>query len=209
MGTKRGRVLIRQTRIKRDSETTSLQPSTDVDFLEFGHRAHPKIERHASEPAPTNDIESCTPHFLNVPSTPYLMKQHSYPILLPSQSGSSNSELVSSHYTLHRQLSYPSTTLDAATTMLVPATVSSGSVVSTTGNNMSTSITHLIERTYKTEQVELDETKTTHDISPTIVLVTDPLDQVTEVLPSIRVKGEELQRSMSTPHVNIHIFLLL
>nr|XP_017029716.1 longitudinals lacking protein, isoforms A/B/D/L [Drosophila kikkawai] len=156
MGTKRNRVLTRQPRVKRDSDsissTNQISPDTAATTLDFdpfnaagaatsvtardysttgSHHLHqhqppahqqqhhhhhlltvpPRIERHASEPAPS--LGSTTPHLLSVPSsTPYLIKQHSDP-LLPRQStlhiaGSSSGITGTNPYApLHRQYSHP------------------------------------------------------------------------------------------------------
>lgn len=155
MGTKRNRVLTRQPRVKRDSDsissTNQISPDTAATTLDFdpfnaagatsatardysttgSHHLHhqsavhhhhhlltvpPRIERHASEPAPS--LAPSTPHLLSVPSsTPYLIKQHSDP-LLPRQSalhmagsgsGSSSAMATGSNpfAPLHRQYSHP------------------------------------------------------------------------------------------------------
>ncbi|KAI8039111.1 hypothetical protein M5D96_007828 [Drosophila gunungcola] len=158
MGTKRNRVLTRQPRVKRDSDsissTNQISPDTAATTLDFdpfnaagaassvtardysttgashhlhhqptvhGHHGHhhllavpPRIERHASEPAPS--LGPSTPHLLSVPSsTPYLIKQHSDP-LLPRQSalhmaGGSGSGMTATGSNpfapLHRQYSHP------------------------------------------------------------------------------------------------------
>lgn len=146
MGTKRNRVLTRQPRVKRDSDslssTNQISPDTAATTLDFDpfnaagtttvtardysthhhhqaqhhhHHHHlltvpPRIERHASEPAPS--LTSGSPHLLSVPpSTPYLIKQHSDP-LLPRQHSlhatSSGSITGSNPFApLHRQYSHP------------------------------------------------------------------------------------------------------
>ncbi|XP_034121637.1 longitudinals lacking protein, isoforms N/O/W/X/Y isoform X2 [Drosophila guanche] len=161
MGTKRNRVLTRQPRVKRDSDslssTNQISPDTAATTLDFdpfnaagatsatardysttgSHHLHhhqqqqqqqqqhhhqpphhhhhlltvpTRIERHASEPAPS--LGPSTPHLLSVPSsTPYLIKQHSDP-LLPRQAAlhSASGSLVGStnpFAPLHRQYSHP------------------------------------------------------------------------------------------------------
>ncbi|XP_015043793.2 longitudinals lacking protein, isoforms N/O/W/X/Y isoform X1 [Drosophila pseudoobscura] len=163
MGTKRNRVLTRQPRVKRDSDsissTNQISPETAATTLDFdpfnaagatsatardysttgSHHLHhqhshpnphqqqhhhhqappqhhhlltvpPRIERHASEPAPS--LGPSTPHLLSVPSsTPYLIKQHSDP-LLPRQSAlhSATGNLAGGtnpFAPLHRQYSHP------------------------------------------------------------------------------------------------------
>ncbi|KAH8345953.1 hypothetical protein KR067_010223 [Drosophila pandora] len=170
MGTKRNRVLTRQPRVKRDSDsissTNQISPDTAATTLDFdpfnaagattvtardysttgshhlhhpphqGHHHHhqhlltvpPRIERHASEPAPSLGSSSSspsTPHLLSVPSsTPYLIKQHSDP-LLPRQSAlqsvGSTSGLTGSNpfAPLHRQYSHP---LSGSSASYVPPT---------------------------------------------------------------------------------------
>lgn len=144
MGSKRNRVLTRQPRVKRDSDslssTNQISPDTAATTLDFDpfnaagtttaiardysthhhhqaqHQHHhlltvpPRIERHASEPAPS--LASPTPHLLSVPaSTPYLIKQHSDP-LLPRQhslhaTGTAGITGSNPFAPLHRQYSHP------------------------------------------------------------------------------------------------------
>lgn len=103
MGSKRGRLLIRQPRIKKDIDTGVTQ-SADLDTPEATVYSTlltvPRMERHASEPTPAHTVSS--PGLLAVPTSSLLIKQHSHP-LLPSQS----SPPSSSSYTLQRQLSHP------------------------------------------------------------------------------------------------------
>ena len=147
MGTKRNRVLTRQPRVKRDSDSLSStqispEPTTgsSLDFEQLTptqtlytsavhglhhmsthhHLGHhlltvpPRIERHSSEPAPS--LSPSSPHLLSVPqTTPYLVKQHSDP-LLPSQHSahlssntSGNGNLTNPFAPLHRQYSHPLT----------------------------------------------------------------------------------------------------
>uniref|UniRef100_A0A0K8VR52 Protein tramtrack, beta isoform n=1 Tax=Bactrocera latifrons TaxID=174628 RepID=A0A0K8VR52_BACLA len=149
MGTKRNRVLTRQPRVKRDSDSLSnAQASPEpnqgscVDFEPFSnspgshsnyiaahalqlhtHPSHhhlltvpPRIERHSSEPAPS--LTPSSPHLLSVPqSTPFLMKQHSDPLLPTQHSLSGAGALIVSggggiggtnpFAPLHRQYSHP------------------------------------------------------------------------------------------------------
>ncbi|XP_075163403.1 BTB-protein-VII isoform X1 [Haematobia irritans] len=154
MGTKRNRVLTRQPRVKRDSDSLSNsqispEPSTSsLDFEPFTstthtmystgthhqlsasshhhqHQSHshahhllsvpPRIERHSSEPA--RSISPSSSHLLSVPqSTPYLIKQHSDPLLPSQHSGhlssgtgasTSTSNLSNPFAPLHRQYSHP------------------------------------------------------------------------------------------------------
>ncbi|KAK9891493.1 hypothetical protein WA026_014730 [Henosepilachna vigintioctopunctata] len=83
MGTKRGRFLMRQQRVKRENE--GAQPS-DNDFLSGQYLTVPPIrmERQCSDPLPTTSPPPG--NLLAIPGS-VLMKQHSHPLLL-SQSRS-------------------------------------------------------------------------------------------------------------------------
>ncbi|CAB3387744.1 Hypothetical predicted protein [Cloeon dipterum] len=82
---KRGRLLIRQPRLKKETDPLSFesdpedldspQPSTSQHYLQVPHL---KVERQTSEPLPAKSS------LLQVPTPAYLPKQHSQP-LLPSQ----------------------------------------------------------------------------------------------------------------------------
>lgn len=219
MGTKRGRLLIRQPRVKRDSDTMNQSPETDYDHLAFSHRLlsvpHQKIERHASEPSPnyiqqfSSSSTSSSSHLLSVPQTPYLVKQHSHPLLLPSQS-------TETHYTLHRQLSYP---ISSDNSQLITMT-SSPPIITSTCVPASTlppevltpastiAVSHFAtDRIIKDEpQHQLNEPITkSRAASPTIVTVAvvTPTPTSDNALPTIRIKGEELQRSISSPQVSV------
>ncbi|EDV96122.1 GH15391 [Drosophila grimshawi] len=152
MGSKRNRVLTRQPRVKRDSDslssTNQISPDTAATTLDFDpfnaagtttaiardysthhhhqaqqqqhhhhhspHHPHlltvpPRIERHASEPAPSL-ASPPTPHLLSVPSsTPYLIKQHSDPLLPRQHSLHSTGSITGTNpfAPLHRQYSHP------------------------------------------------------------------------------------------------------
>lgn len=222
MGPKRGRLLIRQPRVKRDSDPFNPQsPEPDAGLESpstFTQRLltvpHPKIERHASEPAPNMTISSS--HLLPVPQTPFLVKQHSHPLLLQS------TDIPPAHFTLQRQLSYPTTTdnsillpLTTSSPVLSPPTIQPASL---SVSMSATSVTQYIERTLKIEDVRDDSMSTaskSRAVSPAIVVVSEPTlavshEQVASgvpipgatLMPSIRVKGEELQRSISSPQVS-------
>ncbi|CAG9770984.1 unnamed protein product [Ceutorhynchus assimilis] len=81
MGTKRGRFLMRQPRIKRESDSSQLSDNDSPSFhyLSVPHSA--RVERQHSDPLPT--ISPPPGNLLTVPGA-VLMKQHSHP-LLPSQ----------------------------------------------------------------------------------------------------------------------------
>lgn len=159
-------------------------------------------------------------HLLSVPgaagnssNTPYLVKQHSHPLLLTSHSsldsGSSHHPLHHPHHYLHRQLSFPSENL------LVPISASSSSL----GLSTLTTVTTGVSPPPPPQQSHHQDVAM-RAISPTIVVVSDsspaapppassssqppPLipSVSTESFPSIRIKGEELQRSMSSPLVS-------
>ncbi|KAF5304102.1 hypothetical protein FQA39_LY01887 [Lamprigera yunnana] len=80
MGTKRGRFLMRQPRIKRESDSSQ---NPDSDPLSLQNLLSPslRIERQISDPLPT--ISPPPGNHLTVPGTG-LVKQHSHP-LLPSE----------------------------------------------------------------------------------------------------------------------------
>lgn len=118
MGSKRGRLLIRQSKIRKDVEqgscpVTSAQ-SADLDTPEATVYSQcllsvPRIERHASEPTPSHSSSGMSsPGLLAVPTSSLLIKQHSHP-LLPSQSSHSPPLPAQSagSFTLQRQLSHP------------------------------------------------------------------------------------------------------
>jgi hypothetical protein len=108
MGSKRGRLLIRQQRIKKDNEQTNTGDLETPEASAYEYLLSvptAKMERHASEPSPATSQLISSPstssqNLLSVPQHSYLIKQHSHP-LLPSQSQSPPS------YTLTRQLSHP------------------------------------------------------------------------------------------------------
>lgn len=216
MGTKRGRLLIRQPRVKRDSDTMNQSPETDYDHLTFSHRLlsvpHPKIERHASEPSShlIQQFSTSSSHLLSVPQTPYLVKQHSHPLLLPSQS-------TETHYTLHRQLSYPisSDNSQLITMSSSPPIITSTCVPATLQADVLTPASTIAVSHFATDRIIKDEPQhhqnepisKSRAASPTIVTVAvvTPTPTSDNALPTIRIKGEELQRSISSPQVRIFI----
>lgn len=224
MGTKRGRLLIRQPRVKRDSDTLNQSPETDYDHLTFSHRLlsvpHQKIERHASEPSPNliQQFSTSSPsssHLLSVPQTPYLVKQHSHPLLLPSQS-------TETHYTLHRQLSYP---ISSDNSQLITMTSSPPIITSTcvpaatlTPEVLTPASTIAVSH-FAADRIIKDEPQhhqnepilKSRAASPTIVTVAvvTPNPTSDNTLPTIRIKGEELQRSISSPQVSLSVISTL
>lgn len=80
MGTKRGRFLMRQPRIKRESDP-SQNPDSDCLSPQYLSLPSMRIERQCSEPLPS--MSPPPGNLLTVPGG-LLVKQHSHP-LLPSQ----------------------------------------------------------------------------------------------------------------------------
>lgn len=70
MGSKRGRLLMRQHRIKKETEVGTGEEEERSGAESSAERSTPRIERHSSEPSP---------HHLSVPH--YLPKQNSSPHL--------------------------------------------------------------------------------------------------------------------------------
>uniref|UniRef100_A0A1B6EKV2 BTB domain-containing protein n=3 Tax=Proconiini TaxID=565685 RepID=A0A1B6EKV2_9HEMI len=73
IGSKRGRLLIRQNRIKKECEGD-----------EVGVVIPRVVERQCSEPGPLPSNTQSSPNLLTVPQPAYLVKQHSSPLLLTS-----------------------------------------------------------------------------------------------------------------------------
>lgn len=181
MGSKRGRFLIRQTRIKKESDIIEhslpgIEERQTIYSSGLLSVPPPKIERHASEPASSMTQAH---HLLTVPS--YLVKQHSHP-LLPSQSHSPPITTL----TLHRQLSHPTITSMTSSTL-------------TSQLSMDSNLPYVSSSSIKSEEF-LTGSKAN---SPTVVIVSDPLTLPTD-LPSIRVKTDELHRSISSPQVSLY-----
>lgn len=211
-GAKRGRQLIRQSRIKKDIDPSQMPSSPDETDFEaspspYSQRltvpsVHSKMERHASEPMPrmssqSPPLSSAAMHLLTVPShAPVLTKQHS----APSQSicdtqFSYHRQESHSHFPLHRQLSLPSSHSPPPNRIDPFASIADEKESSSSAGHsgrppISTSIS-----------VSVSESKSAaHDLSPTFVVVTDPSDPSTSQSP-MRVRSEELQRSVSSPQV--------
>ncbi|XP_058066342.1 probable serine/threonine-protein kinase nek3 [Anopheles bellator] len=273
---KRGRLLIRQQRIKKESDSSSTgqqpyEPDTPSDdnspTATYGHPhlltvpSHHRFERQVSEPimplsssatsvigGPIGSSGESRPagherphgHHLAVPShQPYLVKQHSHP-LLPSQTGGGSSVGGHSHtapsfqsmstYTIQRQLSHPNTGHGATPLTLV--TSSSGSThYLTPSSSLKTdsdeegggsTVTTPSSTIIPTIHLQSSDSRAAAGVSPTVVVV--PADQAPSSNPSrtnssssasekptsvttitstpastIRVKGDELSRSISTP----------
>jgi hypothetical protein len=242
MGSKRGRLLIRQQRIKKDGDQTGDLETPEAgiysEYLLSVPSSGAKIERHASEPVPsghlisTSSSLSSSTGLLTVPThSSYLIKQHSHP-LLPSQQTSTSSTT----YTLTRQLSQPIQTSAHHASQLVTATpvtthaaqdiVASGQLLQLHHQKMPPVRSHTMPHYTVTDMdIGSDKTQTTAITnSPTVVIIpdvsSDPTTQQAHAiaqqsqqviyqkssshhlqLPSIRVKSEELQRSVSSPLV--------
>lgn len=78
MGPKRGRFLMRQPRIKRESDPTQENDETGSSSSHYLNVPHVRIERQCSEPIPS--ISPSPENLLYVPDH-VLVKQHSHPIL--------------------------------------------------------------------------------------------------------------------------------
>lgn len=235
MGSKRGRLLIRQQRIKKDGEqmvTGDLETPDAAIYQEYllSVPSQAKIERHASEPSPhTSSIilqQSLSGQsLLTVPTShSYLIKQHSNP-LLPSQSHAP----PGTSYQLHRQLSHPIQTTSSVTTSMHHAQeiAASGQLL-----QLHKQRSHPTMSTqYTITEVDMDDVKLHHQTlsaqhsnSPTVVIVPDALSDGSHQqlqqhqqqqqptiqkqqhllqLPSLRIKSEELQRSVSQPLVSV------
>lgn len=182
MGSKRGRLLIRQSKIRKDIEQTGTPTTTqsaDLDTPEATVYSQcllsvPRIERHASEPTPTHTVSS--PSLLAVPTSSLLIKQHSHP-LLPSQSSSHSPPPSSSAtFSLQRQLSHPLSTTSMGFSLTSPPITPQ----------------HLVPK-----MEPLDATS-----NPMVVIVSEasPPPQMSSKS-STNQRLEELQRSISTPAV--------
>ncbi|XP_031617645.1 transcriptional regulator Kaiso isoform X1 [Contarinia nasturtii] len=212
-GAKRGRPLIRQSRIKKDIDPSQMPSSPDdIDYelssSPYSHRLSAtssvsKMERHVSEPSPRLSSQSPPPlsstaatamQLLTVPHAPVLTKQHS----APSQSicdtqFSYHRQESHSHFSLHRQLSLPSSHSPPPErgTAIDPFIVAEekDSHASASGSS-----SHSVRPSVSTS-ISVTEQKMPHDLSPTFV-VSEPTEQGP---PPMRVRSEELQRSVSSP----------
>lgn len=241
MGIKRGRLLIRQQRVKKDGDQGGdlETPEAGVysDYLLSVPSSGAKMERHASEPSPaTPSLMSqqsvSGQNLLSVPShssTSYLVKQHSHP-LLPSQSTPGTS------YTLTRQLSYPTQTTSHSQTIVSTVSTHAAQEIAASGQLLQLQH-HKPVRSHTMPQYTITEMELGGNErqqisgSPTVVIIPDmsgdqqmhqhsthvqhqqQQQQVQQPphqkqsqhhlqLPSIRVKSDELQRSISSPLVS-------
>lgn len=219
-GAKRGRQLIRQSRIKKDIDPSQMPSSPDdIDYERssspYSHSLSAvssisKMERHVSEPAPRLTSRSppltssaaaaaAAMHLLTVPHAPVLTKQHSAPShSICDTQFSYHRQEPHSHFSLHRQLSLPSAHspppdrvdqfIDRIAEEKEPLSLSTGG----------SSSSHPLRSSISTS-ISITEPKSAHDLSPTFVVVSEPTDQP----PPMRVRSEELQRSVSSPQVCI------
>lgn len=244
MGSKRGRLLIRQQRVKKDGDQGGdlETPEAGVysDYLLSVPSSGAKMERHASEPSPaTSSFMSqqsiSGQNLLSVPShssTSYLVKQHSHP-LLPSQSSTPGTS-----YTLTRQLSYPTQTTSHSQTIVSTVSTHAAQEIVASGQLLQLQH-HKPVRSHTMPQYTITEMELGGNErqqisgSPTVVIIPDMSgDQQVQQhsthvqhqqqqqqqmqqqpphqkqsqhhlqLPSIRVKSDELQRSISSPLVS-------
>lgn len=235
IGSKRGRLLIRQQRVKKDGDQGGdlETPEAGVysEYMLSVPSSGARMERHASEPSPasSNFISTQTvsgQNLLSVPShSSYLVKQHSHP-LLPSQSSS-----PASSYTLTRQLSYPTQTSSHSQAIVSTVTTHAAQEIAASGQLLQLQHHKPPVRSHTMPQYTITEMEMSssdkHQMigSPTVVIIPDMtsdqqghhMTQIQQVqqpphqkqsqhhlqLPSIRVKSEELQRSISSPLVSL------
>lgn len=208
MGSKRGRLLIRQQRIKKDNDQSN---TGDLETPEVCYSEYllsvptPKIERHASEPSPSSSSQLLSSpsissqNLLSVPQH-YLIKQHSHP-LLPSQSQSPPA------YSLTRQLSHPLQTTSTITQ----------STTTTQQSQQQQMQQQMLKQSHMHHHQSAPNLMTQQQMgNPTVVIIPElsnvvsgnelPSQQSSQhlQLPSIRVKSEELQRSVSSPLVRFN-----
>lgn len=211
MGSKRGRLLIRQPRVKKELEGQVVQSGSDPDTPDASTQLYTTclltvptsrvMERHASEPAPgkITVAASSSPNLLSVPtSQSHLIKQHSHP-LLPSQSSHSSSL---STYTLHRQLSHP-----------VSSASASGPVTFvTTMPSMNVQTTHKSSIEHHKSLDSGSGIPSSHQANPLVVIIPDTSAGTTETYTSTtaaggllnvggthKLKPDEFTRSISSP----------
>ena len=231
-GRGRGRLLIRQQRVKKDGDQGGDLETPEAgaysEYLLSVPSSVAKLERHASEPMPssfTSPSLTTEQNLLTVPThTSYLVKQHSHP-LLPSQS-----TLPSTSYTLTRQLSYPTQTSSQSQNIVSTISMHAAQEIAASGQLLQLQHHKPPVRSQTLQHYTLDDTsisdKTQITSSPTVVIIPDltveqanlgqqhssQLQQQQQPphqkqsqqhlqLPSIRVKTEELQRSISSPLV--------
>uniref|UniRef100_A0A182WC33 HTH psq-type domain-containing protein n=1 Tax=Anopheles minimus TaxID=112268 RepID=A0A182WC33_9DIPT len=268
---KRGRLLIRQQRIKKENDSSSTgqqpyEPDTPSDdnspTAQYSHQnlltvpSHHRFERQVSEPilplsssisviggpigssgeARQGASDRSHSHLLPVPTShqqPYLVKQHSHP-LLPSQTSAGVSHSTAAGgtyeplqaYTLQRQLSHPNTGHRDSSAPLTLVTSSSGSTHYLTpssslktdsdeevgGGGLPTTVIPKIQlqsaldRSGPTVVIVPADPVNTPTTSSSVSVVSNASEQQSTLTTitstptsTIRVKSEELSRSISTP----------
>lgn len=221
---KRGRFLIRQQRIKKDGDTicegeASNETYSSTEYLltvPSTASTNAKIERHASEPSPSSLLLTSQNNSnlltVNSPHVSYLVKQHSHP-LLPSQMTTSSGQLT-------RQMSYPSQMIAQHQSTSSSVFCSSQMSDCNANEHHSQSKNQMRSQTLPNymSETEIVSERTQPAGSQSVVLITEtppdhesnismshhpqqPIHQKQLQLPSIRVKSEELQRSISSPSV--------
>lgn len=208
-GAKRGRQLIRQSRIKKDIDPSQMpQSPDDIDYetssspysqrLSTSSSVSTKMERHVSDPSPRLSSQSpplsSAMHLLTVPHAPHapiLTKQHSAPnqSICDTQFYYHRQE-SHSHFPLHRQLSLPSSHSPP------PERTDPFSIAEEKESLAASGPSHSSVRPSVSTSLSAPEPKLAHDLSPTFI-VSEPTDQA----PPMRIRSEELQRSVSSPQV--------
>lgn len=192
------RLLMRQHRIKKESDVAHTSPDSEPGSPHFtsgsGLLSLPpvRIERQSSEPppcsSPTLQPNPSTPNLLTVPQPTFLVKQHSHP-LLPSQQ--SPTPPTPTSLLVQRQLSQPA---PGQTCVVPPATL------------------HHVHLVAAPVQTSPNQKPTGRAVSPSVVIeqlpvlrvVTDPTTTDTAKSNNqggLRVRSEELRRASSSPQV--------
>jgi hypothetical protein len=226
IGSKRGRLLIRQQRIKKDGDQTGDLETPDAgiyqEYLLSVPSSVARMERHASEPSPATSSLQSGVNLLSVPThSSYLIKQHSHP-LLPSQSSS-----PSTSYTLTRQLSHPIQTQSHMVTSHGAQDIAASGQLLQLHQQKTMPVRSQTLPHYTVTDMDFSmggelKAQSSNISSPTVVIIPDVQGDQSSIvqshlqpqqhfiqkssshhlqLPSIRVKNEELQRSISSPLV--------
>ena len=194
------RLLMRQHRIKKESDAAHTSPDSEPGSPHFtsgsGLLSLPpvRIERQSSEPPPSSSPSlplqpnPSTPNLLTVPQPTFLVKQHSHP-LLPSQQSSTPPTPTS--LLVQRQLSQPA----PGQTCVVPSPT-----------------LHHVHLVATPVQTPPNQKPAGRAVSPSVVIeqlpvlrvVTDPTTTDTAKSSNqggLRVRTEELRRASSSPQV--------
>ena len=192
------RLLMRQHRIKKESDVAHTSPDSEPGSPHFTSGSgllslQPvRIERQSSEPppssSPTLQPNPSTPNLLTVPQPTFLVKQHSHP-LLPSQQSSTPPTPTS--LLVQRQLSQPA----PGQTCVVPSPT-----------------LHHVHLVAAPMQTPPNQKPAGRAVSPSVVIeqlpvlrvVTDPTTTDTAKSSNqggLRVRTEELRRASSSPQV--------